>query len=157
MFNDQLDYHAIQERADAAVKRRQARRRVGLFVINVLLYMSLNAVTWGSLLTREYTYSDFTIATMFVLSVGWTVSLFLHGASLWANSERASQRRRERAIVREIAREMARLGLDERDIYTSFGDEKAKRESRLTIDDDELVEIHDWDGNDSRQNGTPRG
>src|SRR5689334_16634806 len=120
MYDNQLDYRAIQKRADAAVKRQQARVRLGLFIVNFLLYMLFNAVTWGLLLTREYNYSGFTIATMSMLSLGWTVGLFLHGVSLWMNSERGSQRRRERAVAREIQVEMGRLNLGDDEIFPGY-------------------------------------
>ena len=139
MHDNQLDYRAIQKRADAAIKRQQLRTRRGLFIVNFLLYIVFMAVTWGLLLTREYNYSGFTIAAMSVLSAGWTVGLFLHGASLWVNSERGSQRRRERAVAREIQAEMQRLHLDGDELVVEV--QKAKRRERLVDDDTELVDF----------------
>lgn len=140
MFDNQLDYRAIQKRADAAIKRRQSRIRVGLFVVNAVFYMVLMAAIWGLFLTRDFDYSNFTVAAMSALSAGWTVGVLLHGASLWANSQRALQRRRERAVAREIQHEMRRMNLDGDD--TSGWDEKAKRRQRLVEIDDEDVQVN---------------
>jgi hypothetical protein len=144
MYDNQLDYRAIQRQADAAVKRQQARTRRGLFIVNFLLYILFMAITWGLLLTREYNYSGFTIATMSVLSAGWTVGVILHGATLWLSSERGSRRMRERFLTREIAREMARLNLDNPEM--PIWDEKVKRRERLIDEDGELVDFVDRNG-----------
>jgi uncharacterized membrane protein YcjF (UPF0283 family) len=143
MYDNQLDYRAIQRRADAVVKRQQARVRLGLFVVNFFLYLSFMAVIWAVYLTRDDYSTMFMFGALAMLSAGWAVGLFLHGASLWVNSERGSKRRRERAVAREIAREMARQGIDEHDLQMSMADVKAKRRERLMDDGDEAIRLAD--------------
>lgn len=132
--DNQLDYRAIQRRADAAVKRQQQRARIGLFAVNALLYVVFMIVIWMFFITRDF-YSSFEFAAISGLSAGWTVGLVLHGAMLWLSSERGTRRLRERFIAREIAREM-----DEQDI--PLGAEKQKRRHLMDEidDDDELVD-----------------
>jgi hypothetical protein len=144
MYDNQLDYHAIQKRADAAVKRQQARLRRGLFAVNLILYIVFLSVTWRLFLTRYDDFSRLLIATLTIMSAGWTVGVILHGASLWLSSERGTRRMRERAVAREIQQEMQRLNLDDDDIFPVY--EKAKRPSRLSDEaevSDELVDFVD--------------
>jgi len=156
MYDNQLDYRAIQRLADAAVKRQQFRTRLGLFLANLFLFAAFFLVGWANIGGRGL-YPDQFFVSMLLLSIGWFTGLILHGASLWMSSETVARRVRERFLVREIAREMAQLGLDEPDMPIPFRDEKTKRQSRLTLEDGELVETHDWDANEPRQNGTPKG
>src|SRR6185369_16597393 len=109
MNDNQLNYRAIQKRADAALKRRQARIRRGLFAVNLILYIVFLAVTSRLVLTRYDDFSGLLIATLSMMSAGWTVGVILHGASLWLSSERGTRRMRERAVAREIQQEMQRL------------------------------------------------
>ena len=144
MNDNQLNYRAIQKRADAALKRRQARIRRGLFAVNLILYIVFLAVTSRLVLTRYDDFSGLLIATLSMMSAGWTVGVILHGASLWLSSERGTRRMRERAVAREIQQEMQRLNLDDDDIFPGY--EKAKRQSRLSDEaeaSDELVDFID--------------
>ena len=142
MYDNQLDYRAIQQRADAAIKRQQARTRLGLFAVNVFLYVITMAFTWVFFLMRGF--SSFVFAALIIMSAEWTVGVILHAASLWLSSERGSRRMRERFLTREIAREMARLNLDNPDM--PIWDEKVKRRERLIDEDGELVDLIDREG-----------
>ena len=143
MYDNQLDYRAIQKRADAAIKRQQVRTRAGLLAVNVMLYILTMIFIWGIFVTREY-YSSLTFAALIVMSAEWTVGVLLHATSLWLSSESGSRRMRERFLTREIAHEIARLNLDNPDI--PIWDEKVKRRERLIDEDGELVDFVDREG-----------
>ena len=140
MYDNQLDYRAIQKRADAAIKRQQTRTRLGLFAVNALLYIMSMVFIWGIFITHDY-FSSLVFAALIVMSAEWTVGVILHGASLWLSSEKGTRRMRERFLTREIAREMARLGLD--DDESPGWNEKSKRREHLLDDDDEAVQLAD--------------
>ncbi|MEO8612783.1 MAG: hypothetical protein ABI690_33120, partial [Chloroflexota bacterium] len=108
---------------------------------NFLLYMLFMVVTWSLFVRRYDDFSRLLIATLSMMSAGWTVGVILHGASLWLSSESGTRRMRERAVAREIQQEMLRLNLDSDDL--SGWDEKAKRRERL-MDEDADAELVDF-------------
>src|SRR5690606_33415263 len=137
MYDHQIDYRAIRDRAAAAVRRSKSRARVSLFLVNLFLFVTFILFGWGTAGGRGL-YPDNLFFGLLLLSVGWFIGLLLHGTALWLDSASAGRRLQERAIAREIAREMARLGLDEPDL-PEWG-EKVKRTSRLSEDDSELLD-----------------
>ena len=124
MYDHQLDYRAIQRRADYAVKRRQFRMRLGLFLANLFMFVAFILLGWAKIGGRGLYPEQFFFTTS-LLSIGWFIGLVLQGASLWLSSERGTRRMQERIIARDIAAEVSRLGLDDRD--APLWDEKAKR------------------------------
>jgi hypothetical protein len=134
MYDNQLDYRALQRRAAQAAKRQQARVRVGLFLANIFLFVVFILMGWGIIGGRGL-YDDRFFIGMLFLSLGWFTSLILHGSTVWMQSERGTRGLQQRAMAREIAR----LGLDHMDDIPDW-DEKAKRRTRLT-EDGELVEV----------------
>jgi hypothetical protein len=142
---DNLDYRAIQRRADAQLKPRKVRIHIALFAVNLLLFLAFFLSGWANIGGRGLYPEQFFVSMLF-LSVGWFTGLVLHGASTWM-VVRGERNLREQAVAREIAREMERLGLDE--IDSPLWTEKSKRGSRLSDNDGELQDVVD-DGQDRR-------
>jgi hypothetical protein len=139
MYDNQLDYRAIQRRADAAVRQQQFRTRLGLFLADLILFVAFILLGWANIGGRGL-YPDQFFFTTSLLSIGWFIGLVLHGTLVWLSSERGTRRMRERAVAREIAQEMSRQGVDERDRLS--WDEKAKRRQQFTEIDDEEVQVN---------------
>jgi hypothetical protein len=141
MFDNQLDYRAIQRRAEAQLKRQKFRTHISLFAVNLSLFLAFFLSGWGNIGGRGLYPEQFFVSMLF-LSVGWFTGLVLHGASTWMVL-RGERNLREQAVAREIAREMERLGLDEPD--SPRWREKSKRSARLSDDDGEWLEYPDED------------
>lgn len=135
MYDDQPNYRDTQRRAAQAAKRQQARVRIGLFLANVFLFVVFLFISLGISAGRSSDSSAFVIGMLLVI-VGWFTSLFLHGASVWMQSERGLRGMQQRAMAREIAR----FNLDQDDDDIPAWDGKAKRRTRLT-EDGELLDI----------------
>src|SRR5688572_32848384 len=103
MYDNHLDYRALQRRAAQAAKRQQARVRVGLFLANVFLFVVFILMGWGIIGGRGL-YDDRFFIGMLFLSLGWFTSLILHGSTIWMQSERGTRGLQQRAMAREIAR-----------------------------------------------------
>jgi hypothetical protein len=153
MYDDQLDYRAIQRRAEETLKRRQFRRQIAIFAANVLIYMTFMAFIWTIYLTRDYE-TTFVLASLVMLSTGWSVGILLHGISVWLHSGRAQRRAREKALAAEMQREILRQGLGNFDIDSPDWKEKGKRHARLTengeIEYDKLIDYADQDEREQR-------
>jgi hypothetical protein len=141
MYDNQPDYRAIQRRAEAQLNRQKFRTHIGLFIVNLCLFLAFFLSGWANIGGRGL-YGEQFFVSMLLLSVGWFTGLVLHGASTWMVL-RGERGLREQAVAREIAREMERLGLDEPD--SPRWSEKSKRRARLSDDDGELVEYPDED------------
>ena len=137
MYDDQPNYREIQRRAAHAAKKQQARVRVGLFLANIFLFVVFLFISLGISAGRGSDSSAFVIGMLLVI-VGWFTSLFLHGASVWMQSERGLRGMQQRVMAREIAR----FNLDQDDDDIPAWDEKAKRRTRLT-EDGELLDNFD--------------
>lgn len=136
MYDNQPNYREIQRRAAQTAKKQQARVRVGLFLANIFLFVVFLFISLGISAGRGSDSSAFVIGMLLVI-VGWFTSLFLHGASVWMQSERGLRGMQQRAM----AREFAHFNLDQDD-DTPDWDEKAKRRTRLT-EDGELLDNFD--------------
>jgi hypothetical protein len=140
MYNNQLDYQAIQRRAEAEVRRSKSRAHLTLFLVNLFLFLVFMLIGWGTIGGRGL-YPEQFFVSMLLLSICWFTGLILHGTSVWMVSAASGRRLRERAIAREIGREMTRLGLDQFD--SPPWDEKAKRQIRLSEDGEYVQEFDD--------------
>jgi hypothetical protein len=142
MYDDQPNYWDMQRRAAQAAKKQQARVRIGLFLAHIFLFVVFLFISLGISAGRSSDSGAFVIGMLLVI-VGWFTSLFLHGASVWMQSERGERGMQQRAMAREIAR----FNLDQDNDEIPVWNEKAKRRTRLT-EDGELLDIVDEQADD---------
>jgi hypothetical protein len=125
------DYEAVRRYVEANLEQAKRRQRRRLWRLHFLLYVSINSVIWGSVLVDlltdpwwGYRVSDAAI----VLTIGWTVGLFLHARMLYLESPAGVRRTQGRLAMEALQNQAARES------------PKLKREQIMRLSDDgELV------------------
>ncbi|MBA3870899.1 MAG: hypothetical protein H0X30_17290 [Anaerolineae bacterium] len=142
-----LDYRAIRKQVEAGIVQEKFRRRMGLFVIQLFVFIVFMIIGWGIFLSSGGATASAALASgssdsplmgaMVVLSMSGFMGLMFQAASLSMDTKRGEDRIRERLVAQEINREMLKMGMDDVEEH-----EKRKGMMRLT-DDGELEEVID--------------
>ncbi len=140
-----IDYEAISQRVDRKLVRERNKSLIGLFLANLIIFITFSVMVWVILPLTNFSYSYETLSsanllTLIMLSIGWLTGLILHGVTALSASGAMNNRLRERLTAQEIERELRQMS---HDLAKTKVSEKPKRSyDRLVLSEDgELVEI----------------
>jgi hypothetical protein len=141
-YDDTPPLERIRRAVENEITRTKIKRRQQLFRVNVVAYLSALLLGWivipviyGPFLTESSAW------TIFALSIAGLVELILHYLTIRLDTGSGERALRERLLGRAIQEAMLDGDLPE----------KAKRHSRLS-DDGEVVDVNDWDDDESLKN-----
>lgn len=136
------DYEAVRLAVEDELGRQKSRRHRFYFRVNLAIFLTVMLLGW---IVIPIIYGPFftqsAALTIFALSIGGLLELVLHYMAMRLDTPEGERALRERLLGRAIQAAMSEEAQKE----------KAKRVSRLT-DDGELVEVDDWDAQESLKN-----
>lgn len=136
----ELDYRALNRRAQTALKRQKSIARWVFFALSLFIFLLFLGFGWaffgGSTTSSTMTAEELKTAGMIMLTTGGGLVLMFQFISAILETSSGEAQMRARIMERLVAEEIMRLGEAEE----GYDEEKAKRMMRLT-DDGELEEV----------------
>ncbi|GEM_PF-905374 len=137
----ELDYRALNRRAQTELTRQKSIAHWVLFVVNLLLYLLFVVIGWGMFIAggsaarpgNEMTNPI--VWAMVMLTTGGALSVMFHSISVFLDTRLGEAKMRDQIMARLVAEEVMRLGAEDE----GLDQEKAKRVMRFT-DEGELEE-----------------
>jgi hypothetical protein len=137
MSENPLDASRIRRYVDQNIKKARRTQTLILLGVNFGMYVLFNLMAWIIALTSNPT-NDQMIGSLIMLSIGWTVSLFMHGVAAWTDSDTGQRQLRQQLALKAVQQAIGQSALEAAE--ASEVPEKRKHEQVVELSDDgELI------------------